>query len=113
MAEHEDKKPVVLPIVEQIRSWKKANRRMRWGIKEKEFDRIGPPTALTDDDKRSGFIGFALFYGFGDDGSGNSKPVLSGKVAWEFACKGLWFKTILVLVYRPFVCCLSRTCERS
>ena len=35
---------------------------------------------LTDHDRRQGFIGSALFYGFGEDGQGNSDAVLSGQL---------------------------------
>jgi hypothetical protein len=91
--EPESQKPVVLDITEQIRSWRKANRRMRWGIKEDEFDQIRGPLPLTEEERKQGYIGIGLFYGFGDDGYGNSNPVLSGKVVWEFTCKGLWKKT--------------------
>jgi hypothetical protein len=31
------------------------------------------------------FIGSVLFYGFWEDGQGNSDAVLSGKLAWEYA----------------------------
>jgi len=78
----------VLSINEQIRFWYKANRKMNWGIKRDEFERVeasSPPT-LNEDDRIQGFIGLALFYGFGDDGYGYSDAVLSGKLVWEYAC---------------------------
>ena len=78
---------MILPMDKQVRAWQKANRKMDWGIKASEFDRIEDPPSLTENDRESGFIGAALFYGFGDDGSGYADPVLSGKVAWEYACK--------------------------
>ncbi len=79
--------PVVLSVETQIKGWKKANRRMKWGISSGAFSNIGTPPALKARDKEEGFIGPALFYGFGDDGHGNSDAVLSGKLAWEFALK--------------------------
>jgi hypothetical protein len=78
---------LILPVHKQIRAWHKANRKMKWRIESKAFDRIEVPLALTEDDRSQGFIGVALFYGFGEDGFGNADPVLSGKVAWEYACK--------------------------
>jgi hypothetical protein len=66
---------------------------MAWGIKQEAFERIGTPPPLTDEDRQQGFIGVALFYGFGDDGSGHADPVLSGKLAWEYAQKAKRGKT--------------------
>ena len=60
---------------------------MAWGIPEYEFDRIEAPPQLAEDDRRDGFIGVILSYGFGDDGTGNADSVLSGKMAWEYARK--------------------------
>jgi len=34
-----------------------------------------------------GNFGIALFYGFRDDGQANADSTLSGKPAWEYACK--------------------------
>jgi hypothetical protein len=48
---------------------------------------------LTEEDRREGFIGTALFYGFGDDGKGHAEPVLSGRSAWEYAYKSKKGKT--------------------
>lgn len=76
---------LILPVQKQIQAWHKANRKMKWGIKREAFDCLGAPPVLTEDDRGQGFIGVALFYGFGDDGFGNADPVLSGKVAWEYA----------------------------
>ena len=78
-----------LPLAEQIDAWQKANRKMRWGIMQTEFERVeaSSPPALTQDDRVWGFNGLVLFYGFGDDGQGNSDAVLSGKSAWEYAEK--------------------------
>ena len=60
---------------------------MDWGIRKEEFHGIGIPPSLTDDDLAQGFSGVSLFYGFGDDGSGHADSVLSGKMAWDYACK--------------------------
>ena len=78
---------VPCPVSEQIAAWRKANRKMRWGIPEKEFETISAPPSLTDTDIRDGFAGVILSYGFGDDGQGNADAVLSGKLAWDFAVK--------------------------
>jgi len=78
---------LILPIPKQIKAWRRANRKMAWGIPAVEFNRIEAPPRLTDDDKRDGFIGVILSYGFGDDGCGNADSVLSGRLVWEYACK--------------------------
>ncbi len=77
----------ILPLEEQVKAWHRANKKMNWGIGDAEFDRLEKPPLLTDNDQIQGFIGTALFYGFGDDGSGNADPVFSGQLAWEYACK--------------------------
>jgi hypothetical protein len=64
-----------------------------WGIIREEFERNGSPPRLTEDDRLDGFMGAILSYGFGDDGQGNSNAVLSGKKAWEYACKRMRVKT--------------------
>ncbi|MBC8392260.1 MAG: hypothetical protein H8E17_06825 [Deltaproteobacteria bacterium] len=74
-----------MPVSQQIKSWQKANRKMAWGIQDTEFERIEAPPPLAEDDRRGGFIGVILSYGFGDDGTGNADSVLSGKMAWEYA----------------------------
>jgi hypothetical protein len=86
-AKSEAESPLILPVNKQIKAWHKANREMTWGIKEEEFDRIEAPPPLAENDRHQGFIGAALFYGFGDDGRGNADSVLSGKLAWEYALK--------------------------
>lgn len=78
---------LILPEEEQIKAWSEANRKMSWNIGEEEFIRITDPPSLTERDKDEGFVGVALFYGFGDDGFGHSDSVLSGKIAWNYACK--------------------------
>ena len=88
-----DKDGSILPISDQINAWRTANRNMVWGIREVEFDRIGAPPLLTDKDRRDGFVGVVLCYGFGRDGHDNADAVLSGKLAWEYACKRRGVKT--------------------
>ena len=89
----EDLSRLLLPVKKQIQAWHKANRRMKWGINREAFENIEPPPTLTEEDRKQDFIGVILFYGFGDDGSGNADPVLSGKVAWEYAVKSKRGKT--------------------
>ena len=83
----EEKVRLILPLEAQIRAWHKANRRMGWGIKGEEFESIGLRLLITDEDRRDGFLGVGLFYGFGDDGHGHADSVLSGRLAWEYARK--------------------------
>lgn len=79
----------ILSIEAQINNWRLADRKMGWNIGSDAFDRLEKSSmpSLTDNDRRHGFIGSALFYGFGDDGRGNADVVLSGKLAWEYAAK--------------------------
>ena len=60
--------PIILPIKEQIKTWRRANQKMGWGIVNEDFVRLDAslPPHLTDDDRMNGFIGSVLFYGFGD-----------------------------------------------
>jgi hypothetical protein len=81
------KDPLFLPASEQIKAWRKANRKMDWGITPDEFEMLDAAPPITNEYRRKGFRGTVLFYGFGDDGSGNADAVLSGKLAWEYACK--------------------------
>jgi hypothetical protein len=78
---------LILPLSEQFEAWHKANRVMSWGIKEEEFGIIPPPPSLDEDDRHRGFIGAALFYGFGRSVSGKADALVSGKKAWEYALK--------------------------
>jgi hypothetical protein len=78
---------LILPIDLQIRAWQVANRKMGWGIPQDAFRHLADPPALTDEDTRAGFLGVALFFGFGDDGHGRADAVLSGHLAWEFALR--------------------------
>jgi hypothetical protein len=84
---------LILPIHMQIEHWRKANKKMSWGIQEEEFDHIGDRLEITEKDKKDGFIDTILSYGFGEDGLGNSDPILSGKKAWEYANKSKRKKT--------------------
>lgn len=84
---------LILPLSKQIKSWRKADRKMAWGIPKVEFDQIKAPPLLEEKDRRDGFIGVILSYGFGDDGCGNSDAVLSGRFAWEYAYKSRKYKT--------------------
>lgn len=87
---------LILPSEDQVSAWHKANKKMSWGIKKEEFDTITLPPSLTERERDQGFMGFALFYGFGDDGSGNADSVLSGKKAWDYYCsqkKGKFWKS--------------------
>jgi len=77
----------ILTLQEQIKAWRKANRKMGWNIPQDEFDKQEKLTSVRDNGVNQGFIGTALFYGFGDDGSGNSNTVLSGKLAWDYGRK--------------------------
>jgi hypothetical protein len=84
---------LIHPIPKQIKAWRRANRKMAWGIQQPEFDRMKSPPELTEDDRGEGFIGVILSYGFGDDGYGNADSVLSGKLAWGYALKRKTRKT--------------------
>lgn len=77
----------ILSVPYQIKAWRKANRKMKWGIGEAVFAAIGPTPSLTTRDRSDGFTGVILSHGFGDDGQGNADSVLSGRLAWEYARK--------------------------
>jgi len=79
----------VLSLEEQINAWYGVNQKMAWGIQDVEFEKLGASLSpkLTNVDRVFGYIGVALFYGFGDDGQGNADSTLSGKLAWEYADK--------------------------
>jgi len=76
-----------------VKAWRRANRKMTWGISREEFESILPAPSITEEDCRDGFVGQILSYGFGDDGHGHSDAVLSGKLAWEYAQKRLRKRT--------------------
>ncbi|MEJ2726372.1 MAG: hypothetical protein P8175_17375 [Deltaproteobacteria bacterium] len=78
---------LIVSMDKQIKAWRKANRKMSWGIKEEEFGEVQPPPVITEDDRRYGSMGAVLFYGFGDNNSGGADAVLSGKVVWEYALR--------------------------
>lgn len=80
-----DSSPLILPIGQQIKAWRRANRKMAWNIQGEDFESIASPPLLSERDKIDGFIGVGLFYGFGDDGSGNADTIMSAKKAWEYA----------------------------
>jgi len=88
-----DRRIVILSADKQIKAWRKANRRMKWGIPAAEFKMIEPPPPLTPKDKADGFIGAVLSYGFGDDGYRNADSVLSAQKAWAYAPKSFFRKT--------------------
>jgi hypothetical protein len=85
----------ILLMDEQIKAWRWADQKMGWEIDFSDFDdpRVPALPPLTDSDRMGGFIGTVLFYGFGEDGQGNSDAVLSGKLAWDYACKDRKGKT--------------------
>ena len=82
-----------LSVDRQFKAWRKANRKMKWGISDLELHRLPEPPELTPDDLSEGFEGVLLSYGFGDDGTGNSDAVLSGKLGWDFAKKRIFLET--------------------
>jgi hypothetical protein len=86
-ASREDVTRFISPAADQIKVWEKANRKMKWGIPAKGFAAIGPPPPLSAKDQADGFVGSILSYGFGDDGRGHADAVLSGRLAWAYACK--------------------------
>lgn len=77
----------ILPIDAQLRAWRKANRRMGWNIPKESFDRLSSAPALSSEEQSQGYIGVILCHGFGGEGGTSSDPVLSGKLAWEYALK--------------------------
>ena len=77
----------ILTVQEQLKAWRNANRKMGWNIPQDEIDNQEITSASIESTENQRFIGTALFYGFGDDGSGNSDAVLSGELAWEYGRK--------------------------
>jgi len=59
---------VISAMNKQIKTRRRANRKMAWGVKNEEFDNIQSPPPLSEDDRSESFIGVGLFYGVGDDG---------------------------------------------
>jgi hypothetical protein len=87
------RKDEILSTARQIKAWRKANRKMKWGIPAAELKMIEQKPSLTPEDMADGYVGTILNFGFGDDGSGNSNPVLSAKNAWNYAQKNVFRKT--------------------
>lgn len=83
----------ILPADKQLLAWRKANRKMKWGITEDEFISIEQPPALSPQDRKDGYTGVVLSYGFGGNGQGYADAVLSGRLAWVFAKRQLRRKT--------------------
>jgi hypothetical protein len=79
----------ILPFADQIEAWQKASHRMKWRIPKTEFKKaeMMTPPKLGSDDRIHGYIGTAIFFGFGDDGRGNADPVQSAEQAWNYALK--------------------------
>lgn len=80
-------------IDRQLKAWRKANRKMQWGIPDFEMRHLPEAPELTAEDLAQGFDGVVLSYGFGDDGTGHSDAVLSGMLAWRYAKKRIFLKT--------------------
>ena len=76
----------ILPLKAQSAAWRKADRRMKWGMPGEDFDRILSAPDLSVEERADGFIGHILCYGFGCSTDGASDAVLSGRLAWEYAC---------------------------
>lgn len=77
---------IFLPAKDQIRNWRRASRKMRWPIGEEEFDAI-VPFSVKDQSSEGHICGTVLCYGFGENGTGGSDAVLSGKRTWQYALK--------------------------
>jgi hypothetical protein len=77
----------ILPVERQVRAWRRANRRMGWKISDRAFRRLPPAPVPTPTDCEEGFTGVILSYGFGRVQADASDAVLSGKMAWELACR--------------------------
>ena len=82
-----------LPVKRQIRAWRKASKRMNWPIGEAEFKRIPSPPRLTQADRRSGYTGVLLSFGFGQAAINRAEAVYSGKLAWQYALRKWFTKT--------------------
>lgn len=84
---------LILPVSNQVRNWRKANRLRKWRIPREDFAQIASPPELSSDDFADGFRGILLSYGFGRDGKHAADAVLSGKLAWTHACRRWLTKT--------------------
>jgi hypothetical protein len=92
----------ILSLNAQVKAWRMINRKMNWKIGLAEFEAIGLEPELSQVDRRDGFAGVILSYGFGDDGHGYSDTSLSGRCAWDFAVKRRKPKTWLrIYRFRP------------
>jgi hypothetical protein len=78
---------LILTMQEQIKAWRKASRKMDWAISDDEFNMLEALPLVNSENRIQGFMGTVLFYGFGEDDAGHSDAVLSGQLAWEYACK--------------------------
>jgi hypothetical protein len=87
LASKPDPSRPLLTLEAQIKAWRRANLKMGRLIPQEEFERIGPAPAPTSEELSQGYIDAILCHGFGDNGAGASDPVLSGKLAWEYALK--------------------------
>lgn len=52
-----------LSVDRQVKAWRKANRKMKWGIPEFEFHQLPRSPELTGKDLSEGFRGVVLSYG--------------------------------------------------
>lgn len=78
-----------LPLAGQARYWRKADKKMGWRIPREEFQTLDAWLQSLPPQHHPDFSGAALCYGFGDDAGGGSDAVLSGRLAWQYACH-LW-----------------------
>ena len=74
---------LILTAQDQIKAWRRAIRKMDWKIPDDEFGTLKAIPLLNNEDRIQGFKGAVLFYGFGEDDSGNSDAVLSGQLGWD------------------------------
>jgi len=81
------------PVERQVRAWRRAGRRMHWRIPAAAFRQLPAAPVLTPTDREDGFVGVILSYGFGRANENCSDAILSGKLAWERACRRWRVKT--------------------
>ena len=108
---HKSVNTYLLPVNKQIKAWRKADRKMKWGLGEAAFAAIGSPPGLSSGDLADGFTGVILSHGFGYDGEGHADAVLSGRLAWVYVrkrsrsrtwhCQYIDFKKADHFRYRP------------
>lgn len=75
----------LLPVKHQLKHWRRANRRMGWGINASEFSAVETDADHLPSAVAEALEGIILCYGFGNDGQNNADAVLSGKFAWQYA----------------------------